>query len=427
MLFINEKKKILRIILFSIYNLILINCYNCNDFEDCFNCSMCGDERNAYCNCIWNSESINPCMTEIESRELSDWYTELLQCKGSEDQALYCSGEDTIFSKDDLNSDDSLTFQIQKDSRGNYGKKWLFCYFNYIDDSINDYKLNIHFIDSSPNKPIVAYGCSSNGNGRENIKIIEEGREEITCSKSYNIFFMALLKTQYETSPVSFQIKLKTNNMYKYITAFSIAIVFILIITCIICCITRYFSNKARRKIRILMNERARENMIRIQQENNNMENYFGYNENLEEINKEKLDRLFQTKMAEHLYKSEYNQYGGGCSICLENFKKKSKVSMTPCSHVFHYNCIKDWLFKNAKNPKCPNCNKEVLVNEDIINNGKTNDAKTIRVKKKLQNNNILNNNLNFGGRNSVNNIALTINRGRGDSSQSTRQYIGDY
>ena len=73
------------------------------------------------------------------------------------------------------------------------------------------------------------------------------------------------------------------------------------------------------------MNQRARENMLRIQQENDNMNNYNENSENIEEINKEKLDILFSKKMAEHYYKSEYNQYGGGCSICLENFKKNQK------------------------------------------------------------------------------------------------------
>ena len=174
---------------------------------------------------------------------------------------------------------------------------------------------------------------------------------------------------------------LKQSSLNKYVAAFSAAVIFILLLTCIICCITRYYNNKARRKILILMNERARANMRIIEEENNNMD--IDNAENLEEINKEKLDQLFSTKMAEHLYKSEYNQYGGGCSICLENLKKKSKVSMTPCKHVFHFNCIKDWLYKNAKNPKCPNCNKEVLANEESNIDGKFDETKIIKVKKK--------------------------------------------
>ena len=75
--------------------------------------------------------------------------------------------------------------------------------------------------------------------------------------------------------------------------------------------------------------------------------------------------------MAQHLYKKEYNEFGGGCSICLAEFKKKSKVSITSCKHVFHYNCIHDWLYKNIRNPKCPNCNHEILNDEEENNNKK--------------------------------------------------------
>ena len=432
MLYIFSKKKFFCIILFYIYNKYFINCEPaCSDYTDCFNCTMCGDENSKYCNCIWNNIE---CQTD-EFRYLSEWYIELRQCKDNTLQNLYCSGEDTIYTKDDLDSEKSITFQINNDNKNKFGKNMLFCYYNYIDETLSDYTLNIEFSNSFNYKPKVVYSCSFSKDNQDKLQKIEDNKE-ISCSGSYNIILMVLLKEQYSSSPLSLKISLYNSSIYKYVTAFSIVITILLLITCIICCITRFYNNKARRQLRYLMNQRARENMMRIEQENNNMSNYNDNAENIEEINKEKLDILFSKKMSEHFYKSEYNQYGGGCSICLENFKKKSKVSMTPCNHVFHHTCIKDWLYKNAKNPKCPNCNKDVLAEDINSLNEKIDELKLIKVKKKQQNNNnILNNNLNFGGRNNIT-ITMSNNRGsvnynnvggRGDFSQSQRQQFGDF
>ena len=41
------------------------------------------------------------------------------------------------------------------------------------------------------------------------------------------------------------------------------------------------------------------------------------------------------------------------CIICLEDFKNKDKAIILPCIHLFHKNCINNWL--KAKN-KCPIC-----------------------------------------------------------------------
>ena len=80
-----------------------------------------------------------------------------------------------------------------------------------------------------------------------------------------------------------------------------------------------------------------------------------------------------------------------------------------------------------------PNCNKEVLVNDENNFNDKIEKTKIIKIKKKQQNN-ILNNNLNFAQRSS--NISVTINTnnrgnnnivGRGDFSQSQRQQLGEH
>ena len=46
------------------------------------------------------------------------------------------------------------------------------------------------------------------------------------------------------------------------------------------------------------------------------------------------------------------------CTICCENFiAGQSEVSITPCLHVFHYDCIYKWIKEKINNPCCPNCN----------------------------------------------------------------------
>lgn len=437
MKYIFQKRNIIHSLILLAYHYYLIKCENCNDFKDCFNCTLCGNQNNKYSYCKWyTSGTEEKCIESRDENYLNDWYTELAVCKGTIEQEIYCPS-DIIYTKDDLDSEYSISFQINNDSNGKYGRKMLFCKFEYMDETSSDYILSIQFSSKITNKPKVAYGCSFLDSSQDKIQKIEESKE-ISCSGSSNIYFYTLLQEEYASSPVIFKITLNNSKIYKYITVFSIVIIILLIATCAICCVSRFYNNKARRQLRMLMNQRARENMLRIQQENNYINNYNENNENIEEINRAKLDELFSKKMAEHYYKSEYNQFGGGCSICLENFKKKSKVSMTPCKHVFHYQCIKDWLYKNAKNPKCPNCNKEVLVEDEIVNDTKGGDEnKIIKVKKKQNNNNnnnnininnhVLNNNLNFAGRSNNNFRASNHMGGRGDFSQSQRQHLGEY
>jgi hypothetical protein len=47
------------------------------------------------------------------------------------------------------------------------------------------------------------------------------------------------------------------------------------------------------------------------------------------------------------------------CSICLDDYKEPSKVIQLECSHLFHYNCIYEWIFnKNS----CPICRKTIFM-----------------------------------------------------------------
>ena len=41
------------------------------------------------------------------------------------------------------------------------------------------------------------------------------------------------------------------------------------------------------------------------------------------------------------------------CSICLEYYSKKDKISKLSCGHYFHYKCLKYWLKGNSTCPIC--------------------------------------------------------------------------
>ena len=56
-------------------------------------------------------------------------------------------------------------------------------------------------------------------------------------------------------------------------------------------------------------------------------------------------------------FKKNYYKDNNKCVICQDDFKDFEKVKKLKCEHLFHINCIDQWL---KKEKKCPFCNKEI-------------------------------------------------------------------
>lgn len=50
------------------------------------------------------------------------------------------------------------------------------------------------------------------------------------------------------------------------------------------------------------------------------------------------------------------------CSVCQENFETESSVCILDCNHVFHDNCMREWV---KYNQKCPNCRHPIECDEE--------------------------------------------------------------
>ena len=84
------------------------------------------------------------------------------------------------------------------------------------------------------------------------------------------------------------------------------------------------------------------------------------------EENKKVIVALFESKLKKKIFdKTKLVNDCECCSICIENFEVGvSEVSVTPCNHIFHFECLKKWIDDNVLNPKCPNCNYNLLQEE---------------------------------------------------------------
>ena len=59
-------------------------------------------------------------------------------------------------------------------------------------------------------------------------------------------------------------------------------------------------------------------------------------------------------------YKKDIAQYenDGNCVVCLEDLTENEQVSkIFKCGHIFHEQCLFDWIKRNLREPKCPHCN----------------------------------------------------------------------
>ena len=69
-------------------------------------------------------------------------------------------------------------------------------------------------------------------------------------------------------------------------------------------------------------------------------------------ITKKQFDKLPKVKYNKEKYSENYQ-----CIICMEEFEKNEKVTLLPCDHIFHSNCIEQWLLKQRS---CPFCKSEI-------------------------------------------------------------------
>ncbi|KAK7262625.1 hypothetical protein RJT34_30200 [Clitoria ternatea] len=49
----------------------------------------------------------------------------------------------------------------------------------------------------------------------------------------------------------------------------------------------------------------------------------------------------------------EKDEDGKRCAVCLDDFEPKQEVMLTPCSHMFHEDCIVPWLTSKGQCPVC--------------------------------------------------------------------------
>jgi len=74
---------------------------------------------------------------------------------------------------------------------------------------------------------------------------------------------------------------------------------------------------------------------------------------NLTKIYKGKLN-LFAQRVKQNIHKNfKFSLKQNYCSICLEKFLEEDNITYLPCLHLFHENCIFEWLKRKKDCPVC--------------------------------------------------------------------------
>ena len=355
--------------------LIFFNCINLSksdincmtEYKECFNCSVCGDEDSNTCNCHWDTNS-KTCKTGKEKTFDSHFYVYYDSCTDSnsiEIMEKYC-GNTTLA----LNNENEIEINIPQNG-GIYGTSKLYCEYTYTaTNNENDYYTIKYDFTSSLLQNMYIYLDISFNDGTLTSGYLTQKSINREFDNVKELKLLLFFNQGLTSLPFSFKI---IKNKDKSKIALYITIVFILL-ACLLCALIIYFLSK-----KISENARLRQRtliqlaMARQRGQYNTGEDQASSGSNqvdIEEENRKKIEILLKNSLAPQKFIKKLGiKDGNTCTICIEDFKeKKSKVSVTPCQHVFHYKCLSNWLIQNVLNPKCPNCNYNLLQDYDKKN-----------------------------------------------------------
>jgi len=358
----------------NLTNIIQKQQIDCSEFTDCFNCTSCGVYNTKNCYCYY---STNYCKYKEVLDIYKNWWDYFSTCVDNSSyniQLNYCGN--SLISSENNNSINftppSYNYNNKTDIKIIYGGINLYCFYYLEEEKDNiDYILNIYKYNNNNNiennfsYPFISYVVTKL-KGKKNVEFIKEtivsNFSKFTYSKTKRIDFYIYYENYYNFLPFYFYIEKKTNKKNTWM----IVVIIIIIIGLSILGLNLCLINK---KYNIFNNNILRNG-------NNNTVNITINEEQKKKDNLKKINNLFEKNgyLKSKIYNYEYvnkNEVNNKCSICLEKFLiNKSNISITPCHHIFHTDCLHRWLKKNILKTKCPNCNYNLLVNRN--NRGKS-------------------------------------------------------
>ena len=348
---------------------ISVNSLECSSQSTCMDClfeSKASNKQNP--TCTWNENTCTP-RTENKSKLL--WWVPFDE-ECSELDTDYCG---TIFQNSNMNEG---TFFLPKQSDNTYGKKNLFCKYTY-----NNFNTNkLLYLEISLNKNVFSENAALDfraifTDGSIVNNSLDKTSQLYSANDCVEVDFFFSGKEKFNESPFFVSIIPKNKEGYKNTTSLIIGISATL--TCIgfgltifICCLRlcrkrRGDSDDDSSIYEDEMNEIR--HTQRFSQRQDEFTNQIGQSQRIsqrrnEEEEKKRIQKEIDILLTKTIppisYSQKLKEYNDSCSICLDSYNNGDKVARTPCNHVFHHNCLKDWVQKNPLNCKCPNCNADL-------------------------------------------------------------------
>ena len=364
------------------------NSLNCvSKFNDCFNCSVCGEEESNTCDCHWDINH-KICKNGLSFSLSSDFFQYFSSCTDDASNAIsdkYC-GETNL----ELNDNGEILINIPEND-GYYGQNKLYCEYTYNTLDTNDILYTIEYTLTSNDFSelfvylIIQYNGETSTSGYLSQKEVKRDFENVK-----QISVLIYFNTKLRSIPFNLKI-IRNGNKAKIALYITIGLIFLACLFCglIVYCLSKKISENARLRQRTLLElamARQRGEYINEDRESNSNSGEM----NILDENRKKIGILFKTILAPKKFNKSFGvKDGNTCTICIEDFiERKSRVSITQCQHVFHYKCISNWLNQNIINPKCPNCNYNLIKD---IDDKKLEATKTIEVGRRITTNEVHN------------------------------------
>lgn len=83
------------------------------------------------------------------------------------------------------------------------------------------------------------------------------------------------------------------------------------------------------------------------------------YNDTIDEIYRKNNDICIDS--CKKIYDKKDNNEN--CTICFETIEENAEIADLECKHLFHFDCINDWV---KRKPECPNCKSSIKIKNSI-------------------------------------------------------------